>query len=207
MRVYMHASQWPAGNVAALRLRTAELDRQHVFVVSYNYAFPFFRHAGGIGGVLLGGWELGGITRAQSGAPLTVTASQPVGSLNFTRRVDMVPGVPLYSGYTCAAATKCWFNSNAFVATSGATGPSNRVGNAPTANIVGPGYNDWDISVHKRFALPREGMSLTFQADSFNVFNHANWANPSVDARAAGFGTINSAAPPRQLQFGLRFAF
>jgi hypothetical protein len=182
-------------------------DRQHIFVVSYNYAFPFFRYSGGIGSVLLGGWELGGITRAQSGAPLTVTASQAVGSLNFTRRVDMVPGVQLYSGYICPAATKCWFNPSAFVPASGTTGPFNRVGNAPTANIVGPGYNDWDISVRKRFGLPREGTTLTFQADFFNAFNHANWGNPSANAGAAGFGTINSAAPPRQLQFALKFAF
>ncbi len=117
----------------------------------------------------------------------------------------MAAGVPLYSNYVCPAATKCWFNPGAFV--SGATGPINRVGNAPTAGILGPGYNDWDISVRKRFRLPREGMNLLFQGDSFNLFNHANWGNPSVNAGAAGFGTINSAAPPRQLQFGLKLAF
>src|SRR6266849_6247259 len=75
-------------------------DRQHILVVTYNYAFPFFRNSGGIAGVVLGGWELGGITRAQTGAAQTVTAgTQPVGSLNFTRRTDMAAGVPLYSNY------------------------------------------------------------------------------------------------------------
>jgi len=178
-------------------------DRQHILVVTYNYAFPFFRNSGGIAGVVLGGWELGGITRAQTGAAQTVTAgTQPVGSLNFTRRTDMAAGVPLYSNYVCPPATKCWFNPSAFV-----LAPNFRVGNAPTANIFGPGYNDWDISIRKRFRLPREGMNLLFQGDSFNLFNHANWGNPSVNAGAAGFGTINSAAPPRQLQFGLKLAF
>ncbi len=178
-------------------------DRQHILVLTYNYAFPFFRHRGGIAEVALGGWEVGGITRAQTGAPLTGTANQPVGAGNFsyTRRTDMVAG-PLYSNYICPSGTKCWFNPNAFVAA-----PTFRVGNAPTANILGPGYNDWDISVHKRFHLPREGMSLTFQGDAFNVFNHTNWGNPSTNEGSAGFGTINSANPARQLQFGLRLTF
>ena len=50
-------------------------------------------------------------------------------------------------------------------------------------------------------------MNLLLQGDSFNLFNHANWGNPSVNAGSAGFGTVNSAAPPRQLQFGLKLAF
>jgi hypothetical protein len=201
-------------------------DRQHVFVVTYNYAFPFFRSQQGALGVLLGGWELGGITRAQAGAPLTVTASQEVGSANFTRRPDMT-GVPLFSGFTCPQATKCWFNPGAvkdpisgaivnnpssfatvsFPTTGGAIGPFNRPGNAPTGNIIGPGYYDWDISARKRFNLPREGMNLLFQADFFNAFNHANWGNPGTTANSTSTGIINSANPARQLQFGLKFAF
>ncbi len=205
-------------------------DRQHIFVVTYNYEFPFFRSQQGPIGVLLGGWQLGGITRAQTGQALTITANNlAVGNLSFTRRADFVPGAPIYSGYTCPSVTKCWFNpgvvvdpiskakipnTNAFLtsSTTDAAGVildpslSTRIGNAPTGNIIGPGYYDWDISVRKRFNLPREGMGLMFQADFFNAFNHANWGNPGTNA-AGGLGIINSAAPPRQLQFGLKFAF
>ncbi len=85
-------------------------DRRHVFVATYNYEFPFFHSQQGIAGVLLGGWQMGGIARAQTGQPLTVTAIQAVGNQTFNRRVDIVPGVPLYSGFTCPQATKCWFN-------------------------------------------------------------------------------------------------
>jgi len=205
-------------------------DRQHIFVVTYNYEFPFFRSQQGPIGVLLGGWQLGGITRAQTGQPLTVTAGNlPVGNLSFTRRADFVPGAPLYSGYTCPSVTKCWFNPgivtdpiskakifnpNTFLTstTTDSTGAvvdpglATRVGDAPTGNIIGPAYYDWDISVRKRFNLPREGMGLLFQADFFNAFNRANWGNPGTSA-SGGLGIINSAAPPRQLQFGLKFAF
>ncbi len=79
-------------------------------------------------------------------------------------------------------------------------------GNAPIANIIGPGYYNWDISIRKMFNLPREGMSLLFQTDFFNAFNRANWGNPGTNASGTP-GTIGSAAPPRQLQFGLKFNF
>jgi len=193
-------------------------DRAHIFVITYNYAFPFFQHAGGITNVLLGGWEVGGITRAQSGQPLTITATQEVGNLSFNRRADIVPGVPLYSGFTCPTTSKCWFNpgntggittnTSAFITANAAarTGPFNRPGNAPAGNIIGPGYYDWDISIRKRFNLPREGMSLLFQTDFFNAFNRANWGNPGTNA-GGGLGIITSSQPPRQLQFGLKFAF
>ncbi len=205
-------------------------DRHHVFVVTYTYAFPFFRHSGGISNVLLGGWELSGITRAQTGQPLTITASQPVGNLNFSRRVDIVPGVPLYSGYTCPSAIKCWFdpgvvidpitkakiiNPYPFLSTSTKDPVTNafldpslafRPGDAPNGDIIGPGYYTWDISIRKRFNLPREGMGLLFQTDFFNAFNRANWGNPGTNA-GGGLGIIGSSQPPRQLQFGLKFNF
>ena len=74
-------------------------------------------------------------------------------------------------------------------------------------NIVGPGYYDWDVSLRKSFRLPKEGMSLAFQVDAFNLFNRTNWGNPGTSVTGGGFGQIGSTNPPRNLQFGLRFAF
>jgi hypothetical protein len=54
--------------------------------------------------------------------------------------------------------------------------------------------------------LPREGMSLMFQADAFNAFNRTNWNNPSTSATSTA-GQITSANPPRQVQFGAKFNF
>ena len=181
----------------------ASFDRRHIFVVTYNYAFPFFRKQQGLVGVLLGGWELGGITRAQTGQPLTISAAnQLVGTLTYTRRADSVPGVQLYSGYACPSATKCWFNPGAFTTTTSV----NRPGDAPSGNIIGPGYYDWDLSMRKKFNLPRESMNLVFQVDMFNAFNRANWGNPGTNA-AGGLGIITTANPPRQMQFALKFNF
>ena len=184
-------------------------DRRHVFVVTYTYDFPFFRKMKGVGGALLDGWELSGITRVQSGQPLTVTSTQSVGPsgsgvATFTRRANIVAGVPLYSGFTCPAGKKCWINPAAFAAA-----PINGAGNAPVGGVIGPMYYDWDFSLRKSFKLPWESMSLAFQADAFNAFNRTNWGNPGTGGAGlgGGFGQIGSTNPPRNLQFGVRFAF
>ncbi len=86
-------------------------------------------------------------------------------------------------------------------------------GDAPIADIIGPNYYQWDLSVRKTFNLPhKEGMRLQFQVDAFNTFNRANWNNPTVNnapaANNAGtstFGQITGSLPSRVLQLGGKF--
>lgn len=184
-----------------------DFDRRNVFSASYTLEEPFLRNRKGVEGAVLSGWQLSGITQYQSGHPITVVATQimGVGSLDtgFSRRANLVSGVPLYSGYSCGTTkSKCWFNPAAF-----ALAPTTSAGNAPIRNIVGPTYFDTDFSLRKSFILPWEGVSLTLQADAFNVFNHPNWGDPGASATGGGFGLIGSSNPPRQLQFAARFAF
>ena len=182
-------------------------DRRHSFVATYAYLLPFFKGQHGWLGEAFGGWEFSGITRAQSGAPLTISGTQIIGPkgngvTSFSRRADSVPGIPLYSGFTCPPQKECWFNPAAF-AQELATG----AGNGPVGGVIGPAYYDWDMSLRKYFRLPRESMNLMFQVDAFNVFNRANWGNPGTSVTSGGFGQINSANPPRQLQLGARLNF
>jgi hypothetical protein len=178
-------------------------DRRNTLVGTYTYRLPFFRQQKGILAEALGGWEIGGIGRAQSGGPLTVTGAQIIGATasgntqQFTRRAYLGAGAP------CAAGKVCYFDTTAYIVPSATAG----AGNAPAGNIIGPGYADWDMSLRKRFKLPGEGMSLAIQADAFNVLNHANLQNPSTTVGTQGFGVITGANPPRQLQFGGRFTF
>jgi hypothetical protein len=173
-------------------------DRRNIFVATYTYQLPFFRSQQGVIGQALGGWSFSGITRAQSGQPLTVTGSTKVGTggnLNFSRRASFGTGT------VCTRGNLCWFDSSQYVLAA----PTS-AGTAPTGNIIGPGYYAWDMSLRKAFKLPREGTNLTFQADAFNVFNHLNWQNPGTTI-GGSLGLLGSSNPPRQLQFGARFAF
>ena len=180
-------------------------DRTHIFAASYTLSEPWFQGRKGFVGGLVTGWELSGITHYQSGAPLTITGTSPVGpgglETGFSRRASLVPGVPLFSGYTCPAKKMCFFNPAAFT-----LAPKTSAGDASIGSIIGPDYYDWDLSVRKMFGLPREGMKLMFQADAFNVFNRLNWNNPGTSANG-GAGQTTSAGPPRQVQFGAKLTF
>ena len=183
-----------------------DFDRRNIFSAAYSLEPPFWRNRKGIEGAVLSGWQLSGITQYQSGHPLTIQGTQVMGvgplKTGYTRRVNLVSGIPFYSGFTCAAGKKCWFNPAAF-----ALAPTNSAGDAPTRNILGPTSFGTDFSLRKTFNLSWEGMSLTFRADATNVFNQTNWGDPGTTLTSGGFGQISSANPPRQLQFGAKFSF
>jgi len=180
-------------------------DRRHIFTATYSYHLPFFNSRHDLVGQALGGWSVNGITRVQTGQYFTPATSSSIGpaisgAISYTRRADIVPGVPFYSGYTCAAHQKCWANPAAFKPSSTAG-----VGTAPIGAIRGPGFFATDLNVRKTFGLPQE-MNLLLQADAFNVFNQTNWGNPGTNP-SSGFGQITGSNPPRQMQFGAKFAF
>jgi hypothetical protein len=53
-----------------------------------------------------------------------------------------------------------------------------------------------------------ERVNLQLRAEFFNIFNHANFANPIADVTSSAFGRIASTYGfPRQIQFGARVQF
>ena len=59
-------------------------------------------------------------------------------------------------------------------------------GDFPRNELSGPGFNQFDFILAKRFHFS-ETMNLEFRTEFFNLFNHANFANPST--------TLNNALP------------
>jgi carboxypeptidase family protein len=181
-------------------------DHTHVLAMALTIESPWGRTSHGVEGSVVKGWSVSGIMHFQTGGFLTATATQNLGTsgLSAGRRANFNGQSILFSG-TCTKATAiCWANPSAFSqeSTLGA-------GDAPVNNIIGPHFYQWDMSLRKVFELPyREGMRLQFQADAFNVFNHANWNNPTVsNAGSPSFGQITGALPARVLQFGGKFVF
>jgi hypothetical protein len=171
----------------------ASFDRRQIFVTTYDYRLPFFNKMKGVGGAVLSGWEVSGITRYQSGALFTVTANTAIG----TRRADYVGGPVLLS----SPGPNGWINPAAF-----APAPATRRGNSGVGNILGPNLQTWDFSLRKQFNIT-ERFNLRFQADMFNAFNRANFRAPSTVVTNAGFGTITATGPARNIQFGLKLNF
>ena len=187
------------GNVEYATMRNlsygpAPQDRRHIFVVTYSYQLPTLAGWSAVPRNILGGWEFSGITRAQSGSPLTIQGSTAAG----TRRADYVGG----DLYAADRGPDQWLNPAAFAAA-----PDTRLGNAGYNSVVGPAYYTWDLSFRKIFDLHNERYKLRFQGDLFNAFNRVNFHNPNGTITSSSFGTISSAGPPRQVQLGLKFSF
>ena len=171
----------------------ASFDRRNIFVTTYNYRVPFFRNMKGVGGAVLSGWEISGITRYQSGAYFTVTGNTAIG----TRRADYVGGPVLLA----SKGPDGWINPAAFAAA-----PPTRRGNSGAGNVQGPNLETFDFSLRKQFSI-NERFNLRFQADMFNAFNRANFRAPSTVVTTGGFGTITTTGPARNIQFGLKLNF
>jgi hypothetical protein len=209
----------------------SDFDRTHRLAVSYRYDVPYFKSETGAKGALLRGWALSGITIVQSGAPFSVTDSAAGSAflgLGFT------PGTlsgQLASGSTIASALSTgsigtringYLNPAAFTTApllypaQCAVDPNfctTNFGNIGRNVFRGPGQQNWDFSLIKNFNLT-ERQSLRFTTDFFNIWNHANFGNPSVtDVETIGtpnspFGKISSTVgTPRLIQFSLRYAF
>ena len=170
-------------------------DRRHVLVTTWTYQMPFLRDRRDLLGLLVGGWELSGKTRWQSGQYLTPTGQRNTGN----RRADYVGGeISLPSS---ERSENRWFNTDAF-----ATAPDDRRGNAAVGMIQGPHVFTVDPSLRKNFRL-RGQSRINLRVDAFNVLNRVNFNNPAVRQDQAAFGTITAARPPRQMQFSVRFEF
>jgi hypothetical protein len=102
-------------------------------------------------------------------------------------------------GQKCTAVS--YFDTNAFkapanISPANITGnPINLIGNAPRTGawgLINPATWNIDTSVRRSFPLPREGMALAVQVDSFNLLNHTIFNAPNATWGASNFGTIPS---------------
>jgi len=81
-------------------------------------------------------------------------------------------------------------------------------GNSGVGAIMGPGQNNWDMSIMKDTKVT-ERTSLQFRAEFYNIWNHAQFNPPFNNVGSATtFGRITSSSvPPRVVQFGLKLLF
>jgi hypothetical protein len=224
------ATYYPLPGTAKLDWGLSQLNLNDSFTASILYDLPFGkgRHFGsnwsGATNAILGNWQMDVIERVTSGFPLfVVDSSNPSGVFfsyngNTYSRPNEVgdpnkPG-PEAGGTNCPTQIhtfKNWFNPCAF-----ASAPTGELGTAARAPIYGPRFVNTDFSVIKDFPLTfREGMSLQFRAEFFNLFNHpqlylqggSGTGEQDINSSATFgvvTGTVNN---PRLIQFGLKLKF
>lgn len=204
-----------------LERAVSRLDRPHVFVASYVYEVPTF-HSGfassGVGRILLSGWEIAGITTAQSGLALNrvVQGSTTVPARGTRPDIvsDPLDNIPVNPNGGIPYA----FNPFAFRTT--LTG---QIGNSPRAPFRFPNQFFTDVNLTKNFNFS-ERYKLQFRAEFYNVFNRtifndvfqtipdrlptdAAFSSISNLAAISQFGQFFATRDPRQIQFGLKFYF
>jgi hypothetical protein len=196
-------------NLRATRALSA-FDIPQNFIASYQYNLPFERFFGHIRGVTTG-WQLSGITRINSGFPVTLHSdgdnslmgSNPNGVNNYSLDLPDYNGQPLNLNHNPRNGDP-YFNVNAFTINGLGT-----PGNAGRRSFIGPGEINFDLALLKTFTI-RESKTLQFRLEAFNALNHANFFGPTAvngDVSSALFGHVVSAAPPREVQAAVKFFF
>src|SRR5207302_5067379 len=69
----------------------------------------------------------------------------------------------------------------------------------------GPGINNFDMGLTKRIPIT-EARAFELRGEFFNIFNHAQFLNPSGDIDG-NFGVVTNARDPRIGQLSAKFAW
>ena len=195
------------------------VDVTHRVTVAALYDLPFghnrtFLNDSKLADRLLGGFQVNTIFTAETGRPLAFG-----GASNYAAtRPNIVPGVDIRVAHPSRTQ---WFNPAAF------SNPADYTfGNAPRyySRVRGPGALNFDVSAFKTTAIT-ERVRLELRLEAFNAFNHvnlnmpntsfsagapANPANPTAEGGSntnPSFGTITSAATPRNVQLAAKVVF
>jgi Carboxypeptidase regulatory-like domain len=187
----------------------ASSDITHNFVASYIWAVPFDRAFGGLPKRLTQGWQMQGITRFSSGFPVQLQQANGDYSLVGSNATDMPNRVgnvvtvnPRDANPACPTAdnTGCYFLPSAFASntTLGTFGTANR------RFFHGPGFNNTDFGVSKRTTIS-ERLAFDLRVEFFNIFNHAQFMNPSGNISGSSFGIVTKARDPRIGQVSAKF--
>src|SRR5579863_5280702 len=212
----------------------SDFNRPHRLSVSYAYDLPFFMHATGIKKAALGGWQVSGVSIFQSGLPFSIydssagTAFLGAGSTPLLG-ASLAPGATIAGGLSGGSlrnrVANGYLNPAAFTPAAlvdptdctnlGADYCTTGFGDLGRNLYRGPFEQNWDVSFLKHFKIG-ERQDVRFAADFFNLWNHTNFANPTVtdieqylvNPTNSPFGKIvQTNGNPRLIQFSLRWAF
>lgn len=194
----------------------ARTSRPHIFSASYVYEFPWFsKSASSAKRLLLGGYQISGITNFESGAPVPrVAVSDSLSGQRGTypNRISD-PGAGLAGTIDPRTTLPFIFDPTAFSVNAIGT-----YGNAGRSFSRLPGRNQTNLSLVKNIYFNSEKtFYLQLRAEAFNVFNHTQFlmaagtattfpvtGNP---ADTLGFARPTGTRPPREWQFAGKLYF
>ena len=175
-------------------------DRTNVAVVDFIYDIPLFRHSESkLLKSVVGGWQISGIVTMESGLPININMSGGAGGLGVgaNNRPDLTGTL------TTPHTVNEWFSPGAFSAPTIGT-----FGTLPHNDLRGPGRDNWNLSLFKRFSLwESRGSYLELRLETFNTWNHTQFNGTDNTFGDSRFGQVTSAFDPRILQLGGKIYF
>ena len=194
----------------AINKAISAFDVRHNFEFSYVAPLPLEQVLPGPR-ALSGGWTLSGITRLTTGMPVTLYDNDDTSLIGSMPNGINNNGVdtPNFVGGNLRLNRNPRNGRAAFDAARFTMPALGQIGNAPRRFFYGPGMDNFDMALEKKVALG-ESRALLLRAESFNVFNHAQFFGPEAvngNPDSTTFGRIVNADAPRQLQIAAKFTF
>jgi hypothetical protein len=186
----------------------SNFDRTHNYVGTVIYELPWGPHKKwlneGVLANIIGGWQLSNIYIAQSGVPLSITASGTLlNTPGNTAYADLVGTQKILGGL---GPGNLYFDPAAYAQPANATQGNLTRNEGPE----GPGFWELDTSLFKRFSVGQRRYA-EIHVDMYNTTNSVRWGNPNTGfSTNAGntFGQVTgTTGGQRTMRFGFRFVF
>ena len=180
-------------------------DVSQRLVTNWVYELPFGHGkqflSQGIGGKILGNWQVSGILTAQTGAPLAISGACIMqGASGLGCYADRLKNGNLPDGQR---SMDRWFDTTAYAN----AGPySFGTGSRTEPNLRNPGAFSFD-TVFSRWQPIKERLRMQFRAEFYNLLNHPNLGAPTTGITSSTFGVITSKAGNRTMVMALRLEF
>jgi Carboxypeptidase regulatory-like domain len=197
-------------NLAEFR-GSSDFDIRHNINSNFLWELPvgknkmLLRNAPGWLDQIIGGWQIASVIRYRSGLP-TAVAGNLAYNANYWLSSLAILTKPVAAGVGFDQNGNPSIFGNTSVSGSFADELPGHTGTRAAVRLA-PFFNT-DLTLQKSFRLPKEGQSIKFRAEAFNAFNNVNFTNPSLALTAPlTFGEFQQVAPPREMQFALRYEF
>jgi len=212
-----------------LNYANSDFDIRHNITANWLVGLPFGRgrkflsDSGTIANGLVGGWDLTGIFRWNSGLPAARPFAFQRWATNWQISSGMVAVRPVETHFGDVNGEPNLFADPTAVFRSYRDPKPGEAGDRNT--LRNPGYFSLDLGLHKTFRMPWEGHALTFRWEVFNVtntqrFTGFNGTGLTTDpfifggSPPPGFGNFTGTQAPlgetkagRVMQFAFRYVF
>ncbi len=183
---------------AALNYGNADYDIRHSLLADILWDVPWKFNSKALNSVF-GGWTISSKFFFRTGTPFSIFDGQLAGEISPTINGTILATATGPINRSCGSAavnTPC-FSSSSFVP----SGSETNYGNLGRNAIYGPGYQDIDTALYKRFQI-REKMYFQFGANAYNILNHPNFQPPGQNVAVGGLGLITATAIPPTSAYG-----